>query len=1200
MSANFESRIMELGSYTVELLARADLRTKLTANRHLIFRYGTKRMFAGVITETPVLDGDRMTISGPGIEWWLGDAENRGPIREPVVWDNLRTDQIFDNLLFRQDGTRALNPGILNLGNQIDFEARFESSRSAIRRLAFDTQTAYRVNPDFTVDWEGNGSLFQVRNYVLSPEPDAGTATEVTYEVGSYDVVTKAYVLGPGEADEIDVAVATGAAPGGWKDWNNQNYQRGIVVGAPNIEDGDIITLDDVAVAQLGAFGGELQQATATLMRPSQLLEFDLGDSLGVYKPPMLIDTNNAIIFRGRQWPAVRLQAVALMATCGTDWSLLLRHPDGTEEDISRSVIWDSNSEVTVELSNRLQPLAERDLGGTAPGQWFDRRWPHPIDGGNIAPETISGAQIADEAISIGKLENGLQPIKYVTSLPTLPHAEWPVGRIAWDTSQNQLFRSLGSTWEAVEAEAVLTANIIEAGHIKAGIISVDKLVVGDFSNLAENGSFELEPVNTTLNPGTTWFNNSWVINTNPAHAHTGGRSLKSVVNTFTGFGGNVNNSSGTTPEEKKGGLISCRAGDRFYGEMWIKDTGGASVGGAFYMYWYDANFNMLAPPDHVRAFSGVSTVGTAWTMASGQVEAPAGAAWCHWEWEGTPTTNTYIDDIFIHRVEVSAYIADAAIITQKLADGSVTNLKVVDIVASKLTAGTINAAVILSGYIATSAGNPSAYMDSTGFHTRDSGGVERIHLRNNGSFYMRSSGSYPLVQFDEASGFQSYNSAGQLLVWLNPTGYFHLRNAVSGARIHLDVNGLYGYNSSGQLLFEMNNGGGFMMRNAESGARIHIDHAALYLFNSAGLNTVMLRSDGYFVLRSGQSGARLQLESTAISLFNGAGIETVRLENNGGFYLRNSNSGARIQLDTNALYCFDSGNNARVELNNQGALLLRTAAGNPHARIDGNGLQCYDPSGNLTGYFSWAGEVVARSQGGSPRTELVQSGVQIITPANYWVGEWGQETSAYQWIRDAYGDVNAEIRAGWSPNGFPAGAAQDWMTMHVREVTGSGLSTLQMRAENWSGATRATVHAIFDYWGRSSTRMAAFDDGGGLASQITCWGEQDGAGLSILLQTPNGGTTYMDRINYNGAAIQVLGNIPTGPSSIWTINYPGPDFPWNGPIPICIVTIRDDNEGWHIATATVQMRDHNSCGISIQNHSASGFSGSAHYIVMQ
>lgn len=353
--------LMGIGAYEIEFRGLPDLLDQFVPGRTLVFYRGAERYWAGVILE-PLRDAEVITAKGPGLEFWLGEDDKNGSIRIPRTYTSLRTDQIIDNLLYRESGVRALNPGTLNLGNVLaNFSIAYESARYSIRRLAAMTRTEYRVNPDGTFDWAGNlaaPGLFAIRDVVLAAA--AGTVeNQIEYQTSAFRVAGKVWALGRGEGPAIIVATATTALPGAWKDYNNNPYERGLVIDAPDAD--TFAEAQFVADAQAGLHSTERKSASCKLARADLLGEFYVGDTVHVYQPLLIEDPEAARLYNGETYPALAMRVTQIEIDLGPEWEVKLRLPDGSEEDLTPFVVLGEQTEASVELAG--DPDKFFDLG---------------------------------------------------------------------------------------------------------------------------------------------------------------------------------------------------------------------------------------------------------------------------------------------------------------------------------------------------------------------------------------------------------------------------------------------------------------------------------------------------------------------------------------------------------------------------------------------------------------------------------------------------------------------------------------------------------------------------------------------------------------------------------------------------------------------------------------------------------------------
>ncbi len=365
MPTRFKTGLMQLGSWEALFQPRPTLLDELIPGHHIRFYRGRELRFSGKITEPGRIEDGAIVISGPGPEDWLGSDDKHGAAREPQDYTSLRTDQIVDNLLFRQDGSRALNPGTLSLGNVIGlFSTGYKTAQSKIRTLAASTRTEYRINHDaFTLDWAGNtngGKIGTTRSIVFAKA--ARTAKRVTYEPTAFEAAGKVVVLGAGEGAQIIVSTATAALPAAWKDWKNDPYQADLIVDAPNADTAEQAGF--VASAQLGLHQSLRKRAEVELSSDRRLADLAEGDTVYVYEPQVLEDLTQAVRYKGRLYPAVALRVQTIDVECGPGWRLVLRKPDGTEKDLTKYArpFLSKSARVVLTLSSEPEQFYDIDI----------------------------------------------------------------------------------------------------------------------------------------------------------------------------------------------------------------------------------------------------------------------------------------------------------------------------------------------------------------------------------------------------------------------------------------------------------------------------------------------------------------------------------------------------------------------------------------------------------------------------------------------------------------------------------------------------------------------------------------------------------------------------------------------------------------------------------------------------------------------
>ena len=214
-----------------------------------------------------------------------------------------------------------------------------------------------------------------------------------------------------------------------------------------------------------------------------------------------------------------------------------------------------------------------------------------------------------------------------------------------------------------------ITAGTLSADRIAANTITVDKLLVGDLSNIA------LDPVlDAAL--GVNWV----------ASAMT----IASVTGPVSSLRAASNSAAGASSLTSYW-YFTVDAGASYYVGAEVYNTAGTLTLG---LQFYD--YSKTAVGSRVNAFAGYSTSGT-WKVNGGTVTAPSTAAYAKISFSSYSTTaanQAYVTGFICRRAASAELIVDGAITADKLAANSVT--------AAKMVAGTITANELASNSVTT------------------------------------------------------------------------------------------------------------------------------------------------------------------------------------------------------------------------------------------------------------------------------------------------------------------------------------------------------------------------------------------------------------------------------------------------------------------------------------------------------------------
>lgn len=284
-----------------------------------------------------------------------------------------------------------------------------------------------------------------------------------------------------------------------------------------------------------------------------------------------------------------------------------------------------------------------------------------------IPAETVLGQlredQIGDEAISIAKFAADLRPVEVVTALPTTGNFEGRMAYLVAGTSdQRRLYRFTGAAWVNTNAVDQIVGKLI-AGQIEAGAIgteqlaanavTVEKLAVGDFTNLVPNGR------NEDFAAG---YEAYWIAALNGGvvdYSGTVATSIRSLR--LSKPAGDLTISMSVISKT----FQSIEGGAAYYFETALRSgsSGFTSTAGAYVrVIWYDAAKANIGFSD---VASNVAMTGV-FVPFSAIVTAPSAARFARFQVYNHSTQTTVqsllIDRILLHRANAGQLLVDGAI----------------------------------------------------------------------------------------------------------------------------------------------------------------------------------------------------------------------------------------------------------------------------------------------------------------------------------------------------------------------------------------------------------------------------------------------------------------------------------------------------------------------------------------------------------
>ncbi len=318
--------------------------------------------YTGVLTQLTM--GDNPSLSGSGMEFWLGDGDGKGAvIQAPGVTLTNATFPEAIRALLPADG--SITEGTLYTGitGTYDGTHKFQTNRYAIDYVCDLMGAEWRINGRGRLDAGPAASLFRtVPECVIVRKNtglDAGLRAipgkvDTTLDVSTY--ATDAVVVGQG------LALGSADRTAKYFDINGNPVLRTILVDES----------DDTLAANADARAEAALEQVTTVRRQARLSvdEFDIagdfepGDVVWVYDPAAgIADLANEVTFRGQAlYPeAVRVTSVTFPVTKGH--TVAFRAGDGTWTDLTPWVKWESASGGEVEVADKVSTAFSGTVG---------------------------------------------------------------------------------------------------------------------------------------------------------------------------------------------------------------------------------------------------------------------------------------------------------------------------------------------------------------------------------------------------------------------------------------------------------------------------------------------------------------------------------------------------------------------------------------------------------------------------------------------------------------------------------------------------------------------------------------------------------------------------------------------------------------------------------------------------------------------
>ena len=841
----------------------------------------TLARYVGVLR---TVDADAaLTLSGSGMETWLGDEDGKGPVfTAPGVTLSGETFAASIRALLPPNGD--ITEGTLTaVAGTYDGLHIYQTSRTAIDYVCDLFDADWRVNGDGTLDAGPASALF-----ATTP-----TAIVARRDVAGVDMGTRAL---PGDlatsrsaqdytTDVVVVAegLATGSASAPSTPYKNIHGGDVSITRVVDEQD-DTSSSNAAARAQmvLNLWNGTRKSVRLSVSEFDIAGDFTAGDVVWVWDPDAgLVDTDYEVPFRGRLLNPVPVRVLSVTWPVTQGYTVAYRGIDGDWTDLTEWVAWESASGGEVEVADTLSAALSAGIG-------------------SIGTQVSGGGGGAGDP-----------------SVPDVP-TFGTFSTTSYQPSDGLARASVKVTW--TQPLNTDSSTIVDGDHYE---VRYRPTATTDWQ-VAYAGWDQASLTVTDLPPSTGY---DWQIRAvdYASPINYGAWSPTTAYST----------AADTTPPDPPAAATVAAS----LIAVQVTHTLGLAAGGTY---------NLPLDMDHLKIHVGTSSGFTPDSAnLVGKLPVNAGMITGGIPAVGTYPVDThvgagavaYVKVVAVDRTGNESTASAAACATAVLIDSA----HISDLTASKITAGTMTAAVILGGSIKTATSGARTEMDANGIRLYNSGGTKTVDLStitgdatvtgtlstatSGNRVEITATGGVGTVYFRPASGsdFAYLNSpaSGSVAVnsgdagggffsrlWTLPTGvdlgYLTTAQATAGGRLFLDNAGARLTASAGdRLLLEVPSGGylevntSAIMQSA-AGSYVYAAGANATVYASAG--TAQLYSASGIALVYGSAGVDITTGGTArldLTSVNTATVWSTAYKNQAAYTATTSSFGANMYVHT-------------------------------------------------------------------------------------------------------------------------------------------------------------------------------------------------------------------------------------------------------------------------------------------------------------
>lgn len=288
-------------------------------------------------------DGDAFSMRGCGMEMWLGDEDGKGDIYTTTISASAATFANTVRALLPASGS-VTEGTLFSVPGTFTGSFKFEAPRSAITYVTdtFGTETfpvSWRVNGDGTLDAGRDEDMYVTVPVAMLVRKDPGRDMSLvgfqgsmTLETDVEDYTTEVLLLAEGEGESIVTASASQSTP--YNDIHGNDLVMRRIISESTT---DATNAPARAALQLNRFKNPRYGVDLSTDAYDVTGDFVVGDTIYVFDPDAgFIDPANEVYWQGQPINPIALKVVEMTYPIPPEWTVgFRRSSDGVWIDLS-------------------------------------------------------------------------------------------------------------------------------------------------------------------------------------------------------------------------------------------------------------------------------------------------------------------------------------------------------------------------------------------------------------------------------------------------------------------------------------------------------------------------------------------------------------------------------------------------------------------------------------------------------------------------------------------------------------------------------------------------------------------------------------------------------------------------------------------------------------------------------------------------